>query len=192
MKEASIFKPPTKPLPNRVNQDPNLDSNLIPRDRSQSFGQQVPSNTALAQSGSVDPSSLNRFSRKGDAFHSHSTPHIHLPPEAIGSGFSNSISGAFAQKGPGQQQGEGTTQRFNPSDSSQSQMTAQKSTSSTSNQGSLSVAEDLKMQTELDDFIRSLVQEQFEVEGGSSQPSPPKTSFFPILDQFLVPSVLEE
>lgn len=55
---------------------------------------------------------------------------------------------------------------------------------------SLTIAEDLKMQADVDDFVKSLVQEQFDVpaqEDATCNPSSARTSFFPTLDQFLVP-----
>lgn len=52
------------------------------------------------------------------------------------------------------------------------------------------------MQAELDDFVQSLLKDQSEPsvgdDGSESAPSPQSSSFFAVLDQFLVPSGMEE
>lgn len=179
MEEASIFKPPIKPIPNRLNAYPALSSGA----GSEKFS---PNSSPLPQDDSFKPASLARFGRKGDAFHSHSASHIYFPSEANGSGLSN-LNGDFGQGQFGSQgimersisgPFDGTAQNINSLDGS------------SHSYESLTIAEDLKMQADVDDFVKSLVQEQFDVpaqEDATCNPSSARTSFFPTLDQFLVP-----
>lgn len=133
------------------------------------FNLQAPQQTQAIASISTPATNTNtsshsnlQFIQGGDRFNDYSTPHIHLPPEPLGNDRDQNFLTNFSS-----------------------------SVNQDDEVGSLSQAEDRKIQMELDDFVKSLLQdEQGESTGDGnetqSQSSNQRSSFFPVLDQFLV------